>query len=253
MITVQIIDDNIPAATALKEYLNMDPDIKVINISSDGKKGRDNYLRLKPDVLLLDLQLPSMDGSEILDYLCKHTDDKKRGNNVIAISSYFEKYRFKYTTKLHSCIPKPFESLEVKERIKEVYKAQQISHFDEFIKKCRASCYDIMTDLCLKPSNEQTQYLIEAVIYVIENQKTSFVLNDICEKLSIKFNKSERIINWNLVRAMRTLNKDCTIKAFKKVFPNYTQTSITLKQLISLIANKLDPEHSYSEHTHCLQ
>jgi len=249
MIKVQIIDDNIHASKILAAYLNQDPNIKVIDISADGEKGKNNYLKLKPDVLILDLELPSMNGAEILDYLSKSQDNISGGINVIVVSAHFKDYNFDFTTKLHSCITKPYELYQVKDRIKIVYNSFL---FDNFLKKCRESCYDIMTDLHLKPSNEHTKYLMESALYLIENQKTSFQLTDICENLSKKFNKSERHIHWDLERAMRSLKSNCTISNFRKVFPNYKHSSITLKQLISLIANKLDPEHSYSEHTHCI-
>jgi len=249
MITVQIIDDNVPASEALAQYLNQDPDIKVINISSDGEKGKNNCLKLKPDILLLDLELPSMNGIEILDCICKSSPDVNNRINVIAISEYFYKYTPNYTSKLHSCIAKPYELSQVRDRIKEVYEEFLTKNF---LEKCRESCYDIMTDLCLKPSNEHTKCLMEAALYLVESQKTSFLLTDICEKLSQRLNKSEEHINWNLERAMRSLKENCTLSTFREVFPNYKHSTITLKQLISLIANKLDPAHSYSERTHCI-
>jgi len=254
MIRVQIIDDNYEASKALATYLNQDEEIRVINISIDGKKGKNNYLRLKPDVLILDLQLPSMNGAEILDYLWKIADNKRSGCNVIAISDYFDKYRFGYAGKLHSCIPKPFDAYQIKNRIKEIYEEQQLSAFNKHIDACRVECQQILTTLHLKPGNESTIILMEAVILLIESQKTLFTLkDDIYEVLGKKLNISRKRIQWNLDRAMRILTSNCSISTIQKVFPNYKQTSITLKTLICLIANKLDPEHSYSEHIHCIQ
>ena len=249
MIKVQIIDDNVPATEILATYLNQDPDIKVINISADGKQGKNNYFKLKPDILILDLELPSMNGIEILDCICKSPEDAKRGLNVIALSEYFYKYKPNYTMKLHSCISKPYELYQIRDRIKEVYEEYI---FENFLEKCRLSCYDIMTDLHLKPSNEHTKCLMEAALYIIEAKKTSFSLTDTCEKLSLRLQKPETHINWNLERAMRSIKENCTLSTFQEVFPNHKNSTITLKQVISLIANKLDPEHSYSEHTHCI-
>jgi len=254
MIRVQIIDDNYEASKALATYLNQDDEIKVINISTDGKKGKNNYLKLRPDILILDLQLPSMNGAEILDYLSKDADDKKRGSNVIAISDYFDKYRFGYAGKLHSCIPKPFDAYQIKSRIKEIYKEQQIATFNTHIDNCRNECREILTNLHLKPGNESSVILLEAIILLIESQKTLFTLKeDIYEVLGKKLNISPKHIQWNLDRAIRILTSKCSINTIQKTFPNYNQTAITLKTLICLIANKLDPEHSYSERPHCVQ
>lgn len=254
MIRVQIIDDNYEASKALATYLNQDDEIKVIDISTDGKKGKNNYLRLKPDILILDLQLPSMNGAEILDCLWKFEDKKRNGCNVIAISDYFDKYIFGRAGKLHSCIPKPFDAYQIKTRIKEIYKELQLSDFNKYIADCRNKCLEILTNLHLKPGNESTIILTEAVILLIESRQTLFTLkDDIYEVLGKKLNISHKRIQWNLDRAMRILTSNCSINTIQKVFPNYNQTTITLKTLICLIANKLDPEHSYSEHTHCIQ
>jgi len=254
MIRVQIIDDNYEASKVLATYLNQDDEIQVINISTDGKKGKDNYLRLRPDVLLLDLQLPSMNGAEILDCLSKVADDKEPDDNVIAISDYFYKYRFGYAGKLHSCIPKPFDACEIKNRIKEIYAKQQLSAFNTYIADCRKKCREILTSLNLKLSNESTIILMEAVILLIESQKTIFTLKeDIYPVLGPKLNISPKRVQWNLDRAMRIFSSNCSINTIYKVFPNCKDSSITLKPLICLIANKLDPEHSYSEASHCVQ
>ena len=42
MIKVQIIDDNIGVTESLSTVLNKEPDITVVNISTDGKIGLDN-------------------------------------------------------------------------------------------------------------------------------------------------------------------------------------------------------------------
>ena len=254
MIRVQIIDDNYEASKALATYLNQDDEIKVIDISTDGRKGKNNYLRLKPDILILDLQLPSMNGAEILDCLWKLEDKKRNGCNVIAISDYFDKYIFGSAGKLRSCIPKPFDAYQIKIRIKEIYEEIQLSNFNNYIDDCRNKCLEILTNLHLKPGNENTIILTEAVILLIESRLTLFTLkDDIYEVLGKKLNISPKRIQWNLDRAMRILTSKCSINTIQKVFPNYNETTITLKPLICLIANKLDPEHSYSEHIHCIQ
>lgn len=65
--TIQVIEDENLIASALEKKLkNEGFDVYVTN---DGKQGLDAALEKKPDLILLDLVLPSMDGVSILDTL----------------------------------------------------------------------------------------------------------------------------------------------------------------------------------------
>ncbi len=50
----------------LRELLSFSPNINVIGIAKDGYKAHLLALNLKPDVLLLDILLPGIDGLEVL-------------------------------------------------------------------------------------------------------------------------------------------------------------------------------------------
>ena len=61
---VLIIEDDADAASVLEAYLkreNFD-----IAISGDGRIGLEMARQWKPDLILLDIMLPSMNGSEVL-------------------------------------------------------------------------------------------------------------------------------------------------------------------------------------------
>lgn len=60
MINLMIADDNIHYTEYLSSMLTKEKDIEVINISYDGFSAIDNYNNLKPDVLILDLDMPRL-------------------------------------------------------------------------------------------------------------------------------------------------------------------------------------------------
>ena len=60
MINLMIADDNIHYTEYLSSMLTKEKDIEVINISYDGFSVIDNYNNLKPDVLILDLDMPRL-------------------------------------------------------------------------------------------------------------------------------------------------------------------------------------------------
>ncbi|OPY58571.1 MAG: Chemotaxis response regulator protein-glutamate methylesterase [Pelotomaculum sp. PtaU1.Bin035] len=65
-IKVLIIDDSALVRDILARGLVMDPEIEVVGTASDPYVARDKIVRLKPDVLTLDVEMPKMDGVEFL-------------------------------------------------------------------------------------------------------------------------------------------------------------------------------------------
>lgn len=61
-ITVVLADDERFVRTAIKTYLAAEEDIEVIGEAADGQEALDAVAELSPDVLLLDLQMPGLDG-----------------------------------------------------------------------------------------------------------------------------------------------------------------------------------------------
>lgn len=63
---VLVVDDSAFMRKALARRIETDPRFKVIDTASDGKEGVEKALRLKPDVVTLDVEMPVMNGIEAL-------------------------------------------------------------------------------------------------------------------------------------------------------------------------------------------
>jgi DNA-binding NarL/FixJ family response regulator len=63
-LTVLVADDNRLFATALEGILDMDGSIRIIGHASDGKEATRLAAKLSPDVVLMDLSMPRLDGLE---------------------------------------------------------------------------------------------------------------------------------------------------------------------------------------------
>jgi DNA-binding NarL/FixJ family response regulator len=61
-IRVLIVDDHQVVRTGLKVFFDLLPDIEVVGEASDGSEGVAMARRLEPDVVLMDLLMPNMDG-----------------------------------------------------------------------------------------------------------------------------------------------------------------------------------------------
>ncbi len=72
MIKVLVVDDSALVRKVLTEELDKQPDIQVVGSAIDPYAARDKIVKLKPDVLTLDLEMPRMDGLSFLEKLMKH-------------------------------------------------------------------------------------------------------------------------------------------------------------------------------------
>ncbi len=63
---VLIIDDERLARDELRELLRMSPDVEVVGEAAHSEEARELIARMKPDVLLLDIQMPGPDGFALL-------------------------------------------------------------------------------------------------------------------------------------------------------------------------------------------
>jgi len=64
-----IVEDEPAARTALLTLLADEPRIEVAGMATNGREALDIVRRLQPDLLFLDIQLPDLDGFQVLDAL----------------------------------------------------------------------------------------------------------------------------------------------------------------------------------------
>lgn len=71
-IRVLIVDDSAVARRAISDALGQDPELEVIDTACDAYVAREKILKLQPDVITLDLEMPRMDGLTFLRILNEH-------------------------------------------------------------------------------------------------------------------------------------------------------------------------------------
>ncbi len=75
MIKVLLVDDQQILAEGIKSVLETSKSIKVIGIALDGAQAVEKCAELKPDVVLMDIRMPNMNGV-VATKRIKETDDK---------------------------------------------------------------------------------------------------------------------------------------------------------------------------------
>ena len=68
-IKVLIADDNYEFGMTLKNYLVNDESVEIVGMARDGEEAYSDIVRLKPDVALLDVIMPHLDGIGVLEKL----------------------------------------------------------------------------------------------------------------------------------------------------------------------------------------
>jgi NarL family two-component system response regulator LiaR len=85
-IRILIADDHAMVREGIRSFLQVNPDLEVVGEAADGVEVVEQALALKPDVILLDIMMPRLDGIGAIQQL------KQRGSpaRILVITSFAE-------------------------------------------------------------------------------------------------------------------------------------------------------------------
>lgn len=82
MIKVLVVDDSIFMRKIISDMLNEEKDIEIVGVAKNGREAVEMTIKLKPDIVTLDVEMPVMNGLEALKIIMKEAPTK-----VIMVSS----------------------------------------------------------------------------------------------------------------------------------------------------------------------
>lgn len=136
MIRVIIVDDDIDAAKALKRNIDGMDGISVVEIFNNGKEAVENYIKSNPDVILMDIRMPHMDGIETSRLIKQQNPNVKililtlfpeKDNMLKAIQTSCDGFLYKghKAEEIISIIKDSFNGLNIFEKeVKDTFKEQ---------------------------------------------------------------------------------------------------------------------------------
>lgn len=86
MIRLLLVDKQTLVTQGLQAMLSLEPDLEVVGTATNGQAAIEQVARLKPDVVLIDIRMPVMDGPEATRIICQRFPDTK----VLVLSTFDE-------------------------------------------------------------------------------------------------------------------------------------------------------------------
>ena len=89
MITVLVVDDHSMVRAGLQQLLSSAPDMQVVGSADNGEQGVTLAAQLRPNVVLMDLQMPVMDGVQATAALREQSPESA----VVIVTSFSDRDR----------------------------------------------------------------------------------------------------------------------------------------------------------------
>jgi two-component system chemotaxis response regulator CheB len=67
--SILVVDDSFVMRTIIKDIVESDPELKVVGFAENGKVGLQKTRELRPDLIILDLEMPEMSGLDMMKRL----------------------------------------------------------------------------------------------------------------------------------------------------------------------------------------
>jgi response regulator len=83
---ILLVDDHEMVRLGLKSYLDLQADVDVVAESADGRAGVEKALELRPDVIVMDIVMPEMNGIEATLAILKEWP----GAQILILTSYLD-------------------------------------------------------------------------------------------------------------------------------------------------------------------
>ena len=118
-IRLLVVDDHFVVRLGLTSALNLEPDMQVIAEANDGQQALELYRKHKPDLVVMDYQLPQLNGAQATAAICREFPDAR----IIVLSVYKAEEDVHRAVQAGAAayLPKSSEPEELIEAIRTVY------------------------------------------------------------------------------------------------------------------------------------
>lgn len=210
-LNVAIADDNERIMELLEEIVNGDEELKLVGKASDGEEMCKIIAEKEPDVVLLDLIMPKMDGLSVMECI-NNNKNLKKSPNFIVITAIGQESITKDAFQMGASyyIMKPFHNETVLSRIKAIQKemkASQKENTNIFVKSeitneksLENRVTDMIHEIGIPAHIKGYHYLRDSILMAIDDMD---VLNAITKILYPTVAKKHQTTSSRVERAIR--------------------------------------------------
>ena len=263
--TVLIADDNPDFANTLTSYIEEDDELEIIAIARDGKEAVEMILNTQPDVALLDVIMPHLDGIGVLERI--NAAHMRKMPLRIMLSAVGQDKITQRALELGAeyYVIKPFDITLLLQRIKEIrlYQPSQFknSNINTVTREIKAPYIEISPEKKKDQENLEAlvtnvihevgvpahikgyQYLREAIMMVVNNidiinQITKQLYPDIANKYHTTPSRVERAIR-HAIEVAWTRGQTETVENIFGYTISAAKGKPTNSEFIAMIADKL--------------
>ena len=258
-IKVLVVDDNKRIVNLLREALTKESDMEVVATASDGEEALKMIEMYKPDIMLLDLIMPKLDGIGVLEKLkSSRCFDKPK---IIVVSAVSQESVTENAFELGAAyyILKPFECKTVISRIRAVVvsgesdnkvinnvfvnRYKKTSEFDSL----EAYVTSIIHEVGVPAHIQGYQYLRDAIIMSVgDNEMLGSITKRLYPAIAKKYKTTSSRVERAIRHAIEVAWSRGSMETIEELF-GYTVNSgkgkPTNSEFVALIADKIRIEY----------
>ena len=266
-VKVCIADDNRELVRLLDDYISSEPDMEVVGVAYNGQECLNLLQNVEPDVLILDIIMPHLDGLAVLQKI--REKQKDRAPSVIMLTAFGQEEVTKKAVELGASyfILKPFDMDHLGSTIRLVsgqstgmaniiQPSSQITstyrsvHLENKPKNLDASITSIIHEIGVPAHIKGYLYLREAISMVYNDIEllgsiTKVLYPDIAKKFNTTASRVERAIRHAIEVAWSRGNIESISSLFGYTV-SMSKAKPTNSEFIAMVADKLRLEHKAS-------
>jgi two-component system, response regulator, stage 0 sporulation protein A len=263
-IKVCVVDDNKELVNLLEEYISSQEDMEVLGVAYNGQDCLNLLQEQQPDVLLLDIIMPHLDGLAVLEKL--REVNKSNQPNVIMLTAFGQEDVTKKAVDLGASyfILKPFDMENLGATIRQVSGnatsvIKRASHTNSYRahssesngpRNLDANITSIIHEIGVPAHIKGYLYLREAISMVYNDIEllgsiTKVLYPDIAKKFNTTASRVERAIRHAIEVAWSRGNIDSISSLFGYTV-SMSKAKPTNSEFIAMVADKLRLEHKAS-------
>ncbi|WP_342525486.1 sporulation transcription factor Spo0A [Chryseomicrobium sp. FSL W7-1435] len=255
-IKVMVVDDNRDLVTTIADYFKEHPSIEVIHVAFNGKQCLELLEKQVPDVLLLDIIMPHLDGIAVMDYL--HKEQLYPNMKVIMLTAFGQEEVMKQAVDLGTAyfMLKPFEFDRLVQQILQVAGSAQ-SQSDASprrhafkTKGIDFTITNVIKEIGVPAHIKGYSYLREAIQMVYHDIEllgsvTKVLYPEIAKKFDTTPSRVERAIRHAIEVAWNRGNYETISQTFGYTV-HHLKSKPTNSEFIAMIADKIRLENMAS-------